>query len=139
MLRLGKLNEVKQQKETFTFKQLLTNKELMATFKEDAKQGLGVLAVILLPSKYPSGALIFDFPTFRLKRTMKGEDLIQWLKSEGFDKKLGKDKVQYRLKLTEDGEIIIYGLEVKEGGYVKTDYGFKFSDKGEEDDAIDGW
>ena len=139
MLSLGKLVEDQQQKETYTFKQLLTNKELMASFKEYANQGLGVLTVILLPSKYPSGALIFDFPTFKLKKTMKGEELIQWLKSEGFDKKTGKSKVQYRLKLTKEGELIIYELQISQGGYVRTDYGFKFIDNEENDDAINGW
>jgi hypothetical protein len=134
MFKIGKITELKQQKPTYTFKDLLNNAELMKAFKEDAKAGLGVLTVILLPAKYPSGAFIFDFPSFKVKKTMKGDELVNWLKIEGFDKKLGKDKVQYRLKLTEEGELIVYELPITLGGYTKTEYGFKFTDKEEDDD-----
>jgi hypothetical protein len=138
MFKLGKLQDSKPQKPTYTFKDLLNNAELMKAFKDEAKQGLGILTVILLPQKYPSGAFIFDFPSFKLKKTMKGDELINWLKAEGFSKSSGKDKVQYRLKLTDDGELIVYELPIALGGYAKTDYGFKFTDKDDKEE-LDIW
>lgn len=137
MLSLGKLQETREQKKTYTFNELLRDKELVETFKQDAKMGLGILSVILLPDKYPSAALIFEFPQYKIKRTLRGEELIAWLKAEGFDKKTGKSKVQYRLRISDDGEIIVYELQIAKGGYIKTDYGFKFTDTNKDEE--DSW
>ncbi|MFN7112688.1 MAG: hypothetical protein ACK4M2_13785, partial [Brevundimonas sp.] len=98
MLSLGRLSDEKQRKPTYSVKEILNNTELLKAFKEDCKQGLGILTIILLPDRYPSGAVIFEFPGYRVKRTLRGDEIISWLKSEGFDR-WGKDRVQYRLRL----------------------------------------
>jgi len=67
-----------------------------------APNGAFPVITIMLPSKYPSGALIFDAGDVQVKKTIDGELLKQALKSFKFKRE--KDREGIRLNVVFDGK-----------------------------------
>jgi len=103
--KLGQLGQGRKQ--TLKFSEWL--RQLRAQGK--APNGAFPVVLILLPSKYPSGAIVFETPEVRVKKSVDGELLKQALKSFKF--KRDRDKEGVRLNIVFDGSGEYY-LEAEE-------------------------
>jgi len=100
------------------------------------------IVMILLPSKYPSGALIFEDEDYRVKKTVDGEILKQMLKSFKFRKEQDREGLKLYLVFDETGEYYVEGEDA--GGIAKYEWkpnwGWRFIEvlgKQEEEEDID--
>jgi len=93
--KLGQLGE--QQKPTLKFS------EWIRTLREQGKKPDGAypILLIMLPSKYPSGALVFDAGDVKVKLTVKEEVMKEFLKAFKFKKE--KDRTGLKLNVVFDG------------------------------------
>jgi len=87
--------------------------EWLQQLRERGKTPLGVfpVVIIMLPSKYPSGAIVFDTQEAKVKKTVDGELLKQALKSFKFKRERDREGVRLNIVFNGNGE---YYLETEE-------------------------
>jgi len=87
--------------------------EWLQSLRQQGKAPNGVfpVVVIMLPSKYPSGAIIFETPDARVKKTVDGELLKQALKAFKFKRDMDKEGIRLNIVFDGKGE---YYLETED-------------------------
>jgi len=115
--------------------------EWVGSLRKEKKtpEGRYLITLILLPSRYPSGAIIFDTGDARIKKTVDGEILKQMLKSFKFRKEQDREGLKLYLIFDKTGEYYVEGEDA--GGIAKYEwrpnYGWRFVEVLEEEEEED--